>query len=222
MNGDSSRHRVHWVVTPRVNSAGHFPFTGSLVNRHINADVNVFFTYGSWGGFVFKSHDLQQKNSLVNYLQPGVFRTFTLNPSLSVRLFFGYVFSQRESFRDSGSDFYVAPILYWTISPNLKLENCSLFFDLKTGSKLANRLVLLWTVASFRVEFLMWHRWALEEARHATSGSVAIVLPDLRLSRAAAISTTVSYQGYLSETKPAFAVRDGFLLSIAFPIRRSR
>ena len=65
---------VTFVITPRINSTGHFPFTGSYINKNVNADINIFFERKTLGFFLFKSHDLEEKNSIVNYLQPGIFK----------------------------------------------------------------------------------------------------------------------------------------------------
>lgn len=102
---DSSGNRMGWEIVSRLNSAGHFPFTGSIVNRHVNADINIALEYQRWGLFLFKSHDLEQRDSPVNYFQPGVFRSISITPDIDVRFFFGYVFSQASSFRDPDSDF---------------------------------------------------------------------------------------------------------------------
>jgi hypothetical protein len=216
---DSSRQRFTWVVTPRLNSSGHFPFTGAMVNRNINADVNIFLEYNKWGLFLFKSHDLEQRRSPVNYFQPGLFRTIRLNPNLYVRVFFGYVFSQQRSFRDPDSDYYAAPVLYWTIRPGLKLENCTLLFDLRSEAKLANRLRLAWAVGSFRLDAFVWQRWVFAEDQHATSASLAFELPPVPISRSTEIVSSISYQGYVSRAKPDFALRDGFLFTLAIAIK---
>lgn len=148
-----------FIVTPRFNSAGHFPFSGAIVNRNVNFDLNAFFEYKHYGFFIFKSWDLENKHSIVNYLQPGIFRKFSLSEKLYVRVFFGYVFSQTSGFRDSDSDYYTAAVAYWTISEYLKLENTALFLDMTKSAKLANRLLLTCQVRSFKIDFMYGSVW---------------------------------------------------------------
>jgi hypothetical protein len=206
------------VITPRFNSAGHFPFTGALLNRNINFDLNVFFEHRGYGFFIFKSWDLEDKRSFVNYLQPGIFRKFQLAPEFAVRVFFGYVFSQTSGFRDKDSDYFTAAVGYWTINDKLKLENCALFYDLSQSAKLANRLLVSRDIKKFRIDFYVWHRIVFEQGIHATSASLALNFPRIKLSDALFIQTTFSYQGYITKTKPDFAMRDGFLFQVAFPL----
>lgn len=215
--GDSVVTR-HFSVTPRFNSSGHFPYSGALINRNINFDVNLYYENRGYGFFVFKSWDLEDRHSIVNYLQPGIFKKIKFSPSFQLGVFFGYLFSQTTGFRDEDSDYYTAAVAYWMLTENLKLENTALFFDLTQSSKLANRFLLSWTIKSFRIDIYAWHRWVFEGAAHATSASLAVNLPRIRISEALSVQTTASYQGYLSEAKPDYAMRDGFLLTIGFPI----
>lgn len=203
---------------PRFNSSGHFPYTGALINRNVNFDINVYYENRGYGFFVFKSWDLEDSHSFVNYLQPGIFKKVKFSPSFQLGLFFGYLFSQTSEFRDEDSDYYTAAVAYWTLTETLKLENTSLFFDLTQSSKLANRLLLTWTIGRFRIDFYTWHRWVFNAGQHATSASLAVNFPRIRISEVMSIQSTASYQGYLTAAKPDFAMRDGFLLSIGFPM----
>ena len=210
-----------FIITPRINSAGHFPFTGSLINSHLNADLNIFYEYRNNGFFVFKSQDLRDPHSIVNYLQPGIFRRIPISRKFYLRLFFGYLFSQTSGFRDRDSDFYTAGVGYWTLADNLTVENTALFFDLLQSTKLANRLLVSWTPrtkAPFKIQLYVWHRLVFDQMLNSTSASFALNFPDVKLSDAVSVQTTISYQGYISESKPAYARRDGFLASLAFPI----
>ena len=210
-----------FIVTPRINSAGHFPFTGSLINRHVNADLNVFYENRNNGFFVFKSHDLQDPHSIVNYLQPGIFRRIPITRKFYLRLFFGYLFSQTSGFRDRDSDFYTAGVGYWTLADNLTVENTALFFDLLQSTKLANRFLASWTPRTkvpFKIQLYVWHRLVFDSIHNSTSASFALNFPDVKLSHSVSVQATISYQGYISESKPAYARRDGFLASLAFPI----
>ncbi len=209
---------AEWVINPRLNSVGHFPYTGALINRNVNFDLNVFFEYKRYGFFIFESRDLEDPHSIVNYLQPGIFKRFQLSGQFYVRLFFGYVFSQTSGFRDNDSDYYTAAVGYWTIADNLKLEYTALFLDLSQSGKMANRVVLSWFVKNFKIDLYVWHRILLEQGIHATSSSVAVNFPTIRLSNSVSIQNTLSYQGYITDTKPGFARRDGFLFSVAFPL----
>lgn len=219
---DPIREKPSFSVTPRFNSAGHFPFTGSLINNHLNFDVNVFFQYKGNGFFIFKSQDLKDPHSIINYLQPGVFKKFTLGPRVQLGTFFGYLFSQTDGFKDSYSDYYTAAVLYWTISDNLKLENTALFFDLTQSAKLANRMLLSYKLREFKFDVYLWQRVDWINDLYTTSASFAVNLPKIKLTDAIYIQNTISYQGYLTQAKPDWAMRKGLLISVAFPITLSQ
>lgn len=208
-----------WVVTPRINSTGHFPFTGALLNHHINADINIFYERKALGFFLFKSQDLQEK-SFVNYLQPGLFVTARLHPSLRARVFFGYLFSQAKGFRDDDSDYYTALSMYWDVMPGFRIENTALFYDMEQQIKLANRLLLSWQAKQFKIDLYLWQRVVLEQNNHATSAMLGFTFPKIKLSESATLLFTTSYQRYLTANRPGFALKDGFLFQVAMPIER--
>lgn len=210
------------VITPRINSAGYFPFTGAYLNKNLNADLNVFYNRKIYGFFIFKSHDLEDPHSPVNYLQPGIFNNLQFSPTFKVRAFFGYVFSQASGFKDKDSDYYAALSLYWDITERIKLENTYLFFDLSASEKLANRFYISYLLKDFKFDFYLWHRLVFETRSSAISTSVAINFPKTKLSEKIFVQTTLSYMGYLTESKPGFAMRDGLLFSIAFPFTQNK
>jgi hypothetical protein len=215
-NDSTSRRTL--IITPRINSAGHFPFSGALLNKNANVDLNIFYERNRYGFFIFQSVDLEDRRSFVNYLQPGVFRKFKMSESIQVRLFAGYVFSQTDGFRDKDSDYFTAAVVYWIIRPNLKFESTSLFFDLSQSTKLANRFLVSYSLKGFRFDFYLWHRAVFERNAHALSSSLALYPPKAKIADNLYIQTSISYLGYLTDTKPSFALRDGFLFSVAFPL----
>ncbi len=216
--GKDSIPKSVFVITPRINSAGHFPFSGALLNKNLNVDLNIFYERNLYGFFIFKSHDIEDSHSYVNYLQPGIFKKFRLSSKFQLGAFFGYVFSQTSGFRDKDSDYYTAAVAYWTIVDQLKLENTALFFDLSQSVKLANRFLLSYGLKGFKIDLYVWHRVVFDADFHSTSASVAINFPKVIITNALSIQTTFSYQGYIARAKPDFALRDGYLFSIAFPL----
>ena len=210
--------RRTFVITPRINSAGHFPFSGALLNKNTNIDLNIFFEHKGYGFFVFQSVDLEDNRSFANYLQPGIFKKFKLRPAVQLGLFAGYIFSQTTGFRDNDSDYFTAAVVYWTISPHLNVESTSLFFDLSQSTKLAQRFLMSYSLKGFRLEYYLWYRVVFEQNTHALSSSLALYSPKAKIAGNLYVQTSISYWGYLTETKPSFALRNGVLFSVAFPL----
>lgn len=209
------------TITPRLHSVGYFPYTGSIVNRHLTADVNLYFEKRGAGFFLFKSFDPMDKRSFLNYFQPGVFVTLRPNSPLRVRAFVGYVFSQTAHFRDKDSDFCTALSFYWDVVPGVTLQHTVLYYDMETGGKLANRLLVTWQSKLLKVDFYLWHRWVVEEQSKAVSASVAITY-SVNVSKRCAIQFTGSYMSYLTREMPAYALRQGFFVTMAVPLDLGR
>lgn len=59
----------------------------------------------------------------------------------------------------------------------------------------------------------------LDEPVGSTSAAVSITFPIIELGEKANLELTSSYMGYLSAVKPDFALRNGFFVTVAVPIR---
>lgn len=210
------------VLNPRMHSSGYFPFTGALLNRNPVFDVNLFYEKKGFGFFLFQSFDLADRHSYVNYLQPGVFATLRFNTQVRVRAFFGYIFSQTQSFRDPDSDYYAALQLNWQLLPGFRIENTLLYYDYTTNKKVANRILLEWAPGKVRISGYLWSRSVLEDGTTAVSGALAVTFPVIRLSRRTSVELTTTYMGYLTESKPDFALGDGAFVTVAVPMNLGR
>jgi hypothetical protein len=213
---DSSRTTLQ--IYPRMHSAGYFPFTGSLLNHNPVADVNIFYEKKAVGFFLFQSFDLKDRHSYANYFQPGVFLTMKLRPTLKVRTFFGYIFSQTQCFRDPGSDYYAATSFYWDPAKHLSIQNTVLFYDYTTQRKLANRVLITISYPKFKVDMFLWNRAVLAEKKQAISASVAVTFPLIKVGEKTSIHVTTSYMRYLTSYRPSYALDDGFILTLGVPV----
>ncbi|MBX2914634.1 MAG: hypothetical protein KF856_05085 [Cyclobacteriaceae bacterium] len=137
-------------------------------------------------------------------------------------MFVGYLFSQTQRFRDKDSDYYTAVAFYWSLNPSLKIEHTALFFDMSQSIKLANRFLVYYTVNGFKIELFIWNRWELKQQFNATSASLALNFPNIKIFRGVAMLNTISYQGYFGSKKPDFALPKGVLISVAFPINADK
>jgi hypothetical protein len=206
-------------ITPRLHSAGYFPFTGALLNHHPVADVNISYENKMFGAFLFQSVDMVDAHSYANYMQPGVFASLKVHRNLRVRTFFGYVFSQTQGFRDSDSDYYTGAQVNWGLSKNFRAENTLLYYDFSHSKKVANRLLLEWSSGKFRVSLYVWQRTVLDEPFNSTSAALALAFPIIKLSKKVSLEFTSSYMGYLCRTKPDFALQKGVFFTLALPFR---
>jgi len=211
------------IISPRLNSAGYFPFTGALLNHHANFDFTVAFEKNNYGFFLFQSFDLVDNKSYINYFQPAAFKKFPVGRSLTLGVYFGYLFSQTNSFKDKGeSDYFGALSQHWDINKKLRLENTMLFGDLKLQPKLINRLLLLYKVKKFRFDFYLHQRAVFGTKDLTASTAIGINLPTLKIADKLSAQATITYQSYLTKARPGYALKDGFLFSLTFPIDLSK
>jgi hypothetical protein len=211
------------VISPRINSAGYFPFTGAVLNHNVNFDFTVVFEKTNRGFVLFQSFDLQNKKSPINYFQPCVFEKFPVSAALIFGVYFGYLFSQMYSFSDQGeSDYFGALTQNWTISKKLRLENTMLFGNLTTQLNLVNRLELLCTLDKFSVDFYLHERIVFETKDLSTSGAIAVNLPRVKFADKLFTLATLTYNTYLSKNRPSYVLENGFFFSLAFPIDLSK
>jgi hypothetical protein len=82
--------------------------------------------------------------------------------------------------------------------------------------------LLFYTLRNFKIELYLWHRWEFAKQFNATSGSLALNFPAVKIFREVSMLNTISYQGYLSSKKPDFALPKGVLISVAFPINADK
>lgn len=206
-------------IKPRLNSAGYFPYTGAVLNHHVNADINFFYEKGHVGGFIFKSQDFVDRRSYMNYLQPGIFLTLHNTHRFYGRTVLGYIFNQTTHFRDHDSDVYAAGILYWQVSEHLRIENTALFFDCTIENKLANRLLLSWQENHTRLEAYFWHRQVFRTGEHSDSFSAAVTFPIIAMSKNTSLELTSSWITFLSSERPVYAMKQGFVFTLAVPMQ---
>jgi hypothetical protein len=215
--------RYTLIISPRLNSAGYFPFTGAVLNHNANFDFTVAFEKNGYGFFLFQSFDLVDNASYINYFQPAAFKKFPVGNNLKIGVYFGYLFSQTNSFSDKGeSDYFAALSQHWDINKKLRLENTMLFGDLTIQPKLINRLLLIYRVKKITLNFYLHERVIFETNDYSTSAAIGLDLPKLRIADKLSAQPGITYQHYLTKNKPGYALNDGLLLSLAFPIDLSK
>lgn len=222
LKATKKKSKADFSITTRLHSISHFPFTGSFLNRHLNADINIYYEKNRTGFFLFKAQDLEEKHGFVNYLQPGIFKRFPVGQKVTLSLFGGYIFNQINGFNDNDSDVWGAFNTSYAINPHFRIENTALFFNLTKAElhpQWANRTVFSALYRDFKFDLYVWHNIVFETNFQFTSGAVAISFPHIELNDKIKIRNSFMYQSYLSENKPSWAMRNGFLFTIAVPIQ---
>jgi len=209
-----------FTLTSRINSTGHFPYTGSFLNHHLNADFNLYYQKKNAGFFIFKSLDLEDLSSDVNYLQPGIFYKYHAGKKITLAPYVGYVFEQTRGFADKSSDVFVALVTTFK-NRNIKIENTSLFLNfLELGAtrNLTNRLEINIAFQRMGLSWFTWHKASLFGIREYVSTAFALKFPKISFSKNMALESSIMFQSYVTNNKPSYAFRRGVLFTLAFPL----
>lgn len=214
--GDSIRTVLN--INPRIHSSGFFPFSGAILPASPVADLNIFMEKRRWGFFLFQSLDLKESHAVVNYLQPGLFAVFRPTPKLKIRTHFGYIFNQTQGFKDNDSDYFSGLQINWSLRPDLRIENSTLYYDWNVRSKMAHRLLVEYSKPRWRASGYVWYRKVFADSDGALSAAMAITWPIVRINTKSNLEFTTTYMGYVSDYLPSFARRSGVFFSVAVPI----
>lgn len=68
-------------------------------------------------------------------------------------------------------------------------------------------------------QLYVWQRTVLDDPFNSTSAALAVTFPIIRLSKKVSVEFTSSYMGYLSKTKPDFALQKGAFFTLAVPFK---
>lgn len=206
-------------LTTKINSTGHFPYSGSLLNHHLNVDFTLYYRRHNLGFFIFKSFDLEDLSSDVNYLEPGVFARIPIGKKFTASPYAGFVFDQTESFADKSSDIFIALVTTFREN-NIKIENTALIFNfLETGSHryLTNRLEVNVSLKNATISWFAWHKTGLFGVKESVSTALSFKSPKLAFTKSLALESSIMFHTYLTCNKPSYALRRGVVFSLLFP-----
>lgn len=213
------------VFTSRLHSTGHFPYSGSLLNHHLNADFNLYYTNNQNGFFIFKAIDMEDIKSDINYLQIGVFRKIFIAKKMTITPYAGYLFLQNNKFLDKGSDLFLALAPAFE-SYRLKIENTTLITNILEKDypmAMANRLEIKYTFKPFAISWFTWHNMILSETKNQSlSIAASFQFYQVKLSEKLSFKAGIMLQTYLSKYYPIYALRKGAVFTLTFPIELNK
>jgi hypothetical protein len=209
------------VITPRLNSAGYFPYSGTCFNYHPNVELNVTAKYKEVGAFVSKYFDFVDLRSPFNYTTVGIFGSVRINSWLKVTPYAGYFFAQKYSFMDEGSDLWAGLMIKLAITEYFWVENTSLISNLihhPAGAGLVNRLNAVLMIGKFRLDGYTFYTHSMNTSLHGVSASFAVTSPEWTLSQKVSLKAQASFLQQITDERPAGAFQRGFIMSLIVPI----
>jgi hypothetical protein len=209
------------LLTTKLHSTGHSPYSGFYLNHHVNAEIGLLYKYKQAGAFINKAVDIADVHSDINFSTIGIFRTFKLSESLKLTPYMGYFLKQSHSFMDDKSDMWVCAVVSLAINRWLALENTTLVGNLirhHSQASLANRMNAAIQIGKFKIDAYAWYTHSLNRGPHFISTSLAITSPDWVITKAISARIQVAVMQHVSNEKPNGCMHRGGLISLIVPI----
>ncbi len=149
-----------WNFSGAFHSASLYFFTGSVDQSHPSFDALFIYDRKTWGGFAFKSLDLIDHKTGVNYAMAGIHKIFNVGPALVVTPTFGISLNQNYTLADKGSDFIFNLAIAYKINSCFTVSNDAFFqnIGITKDYNWTNRLKLTYHQNDFYLSALLWER----------------------------------------------------------------
>ncbi len=196
------------LLTAKVHSTGHSPFSGSYFNHHSNGEIGLLFKTRQIGALISKNVDFADVHSSINYTTVGFFKSFQLNESVKLTPYIGYFLRQSHSFMDDNSDAWTCLVARVNVNRWLAIENSTLVGNLirhYSKASLANRINATISIWKFKLDAYTWYTHAFNSASHFVSASLAITSPDWRITETVSARLQVAVMQQISNEIPKVA-----------------
>lgn len=151
---------ANWSFSGAFHSASLYFFTGTVDQSHPSFDALFIYDRKTWGGFAFKSLDLIDHKTGVNYAMAGIHKIFNIGQAWSVMPTIGINLNQNYTMADKGSDFIFDMAISYKINPHFTVSNDALFqnIGITKDYNWTNRLKLSYHQTDFYLSALVWER----------------------------------------------------------------
>jgi len=207
--------------TTRIHSISHFPMGGVYVNNNPTMDFDASLDIGNTSVFAFRSADLVDSGSPLNYATIGLSRTVGIGEGFDVIPAVGYFLSQNRGFRGPESDAWTAVTLKKRITQGICIYNTTMMGNLVVKEhtpSFTNRLKINFTFSGFELDAFIWYSQTLKQPIGYTSGSLGISTPKIPISKAVSLKMHCAYQQFISSEQPESAMNKGILFSLILPV----
>jgi hypothetical protein len=221
VNGIVKEKPYSLLLTLKLHSTGHSPFSGTYINHHPNGELGLLFKYKHVGAFLNKNADFSDGRSGINYTTVGIFKSFVLGKSVKITPYLGYVLKQSYSFIDDNSDAWTCFVLRANITHWLAFENTALFGNLirhHANASFANRMNAVMSIGKFKVDVYAWYTHSLKSKYPFMSASAAITSPDWIITKSISARVQVAVMQQISSRRPDGCMHGGGLVSLIVPV----
>jgi hypothetical protein len=161
---DSARYSpvqpVNWSLSSQLHSASFYFFTGMVDQPDQSFDMLYIYDNNGWGWIVYKSFDLLNHNTGVNYAIVAVHKHFKINENLRLTPNVGMNLNQNWSVADRGSDLMFDLVADYRLSKYFSISNDAIFQNMAITKdhNWTNRLKLSFNKNKIETAVLLWDR----------------------------------------------------------------
>jgi len=203
-----------------LHSQGFVPFSGSVLNRHAMFDALFIVPVKPVTFFLYKSLDIQDYRTDLNYITTGFLKTYNLSGSFSLTTAAFYCISQAGSVMDSTSDAGFIIKATYNISKVVSVENTEMFSNLTKSTlqkDFVSRLQISYQSKMLDVSISAWYNTPLWNNTVYVSVSPEVIFKQLAVTKHINMSASLAYFN-MPVKNTTCAISNTFIFSFKAPL----
>jgi hypothetical protein len=221
ITSDSTKQKVHsLVVTPRFNTLNMAPISGTIINRHVNADLTLVYIREKFTLTFTDAVDIEDLNSEMNYFFVNARYKFNVTKKLSVTPFIAFYSEHAHQFFDVGSDANGGALFGYQHN-SFSIEAFALFVRLTHKNSVMdaiNRLEAKYRFQHITLSGFVYHNAAYFDNKERVCIGFKLLMPEFKVFKKVNARTEFTGSFKIYEL-PKTAALSGVFLSLAFPLR---
>ncbi len=169
----------------RIHSQGQFWYGGRIVSPNPTLDMNFTYDRKQWGFFLFKALDLKSNLTDINFMLAAVNKNFHLNKRLTITPSVGFLFEQKNSFADKGTDAVFILQSSYKLSNKFTIDHSALIGNLliePSEKDWVNRFRLLYSHKHIDITAWLWHNNKVFDNAEYVSSTLSLFYSRIKLS----------------------------------------
>jgi hypothetical protein len=207
-----------WLLNSQLHSAGLFLASGEISNWHPSFDMYFAYDRKTWGLQAFKSFDLVDHTTDINYAIVVVDRHFRIGKSIVFTPNIGFEFVQNNTLADKGSDVTVILNTAIKLTQNFALNYEAIFQNavITSNHNLTSRLRMMLSGKYIDITGFIWYRNEMFNSSTYWSSGITVDCSGVKLSPNLNLTIAVSGLHMLSESEDteSFPKKNAVMFSI--------
>jgi hypothetical protein len=216
---DSIKRKSQLQISPRFNTAGMAPVSGTIINTHANVDVTLTYVKNRFALNFANAVDLEDQRSEMNYFFINVRYRLSLTRKLSMSPFMAFYSEHAHQLFDRGSDANAGMLLSLE-HKRMRIEAFALFVRITHAADAKdaiNRLEVKYNLRYLTVSGFVYHNARYFDSRERVCIGFKVAMPEFPIANnlRARSDITGSFKAY---EYPKTSTLSGVFLSLVLPM----